>query len=176
MDVSFPVLASMFGLIAFAGLMVWAGIGDVATFLITNKLNLLIAGTFLVLAIPMGLGWSSIFDHLKIGMLAMVIAFGMFMAGIYGGGDAKMTGAVALWLGPAPMIPVIFYTALAGGLLALVLIISRRVAKHYGLPRSPKWARRLLRRRTGAPYGVALGIGALVAVPKALWFPSTILG
>jgi prepilin peptidase CpaA len=168
------VFMSLVGLLVFAGLMVWAAIGDVRSFTITNKLNLVIAGSFLVLALPMGMAWPQILDHVKVGLITIVITIMMFLIGIYGGGDAKMTGAVALWLGPSAMFPFIFYTALAGGVLVIILIISRTIAKKYGLPKSPKWARRMLRKRSAVPYGVALGAGALIAVPQTLWFPASI--
>ena len=170
MDNTFTLLTSLLGLVVFASLMIWAAIGDVRTFTITNKLNLTIAALFLILALPMGLAWSAIFDHLS------VIAIAMFYIGIYGGGDAKMTGAIALWLGAAPMLSFIFFTALAGGVLGLSLIIGRHMARKYGLPKSPKWARRLLRKRSAVPYGVALGIGALIAAPQAAWFPRALFG
>lgn len=176
MTLPLPTLMSVVGLLVFGALMVWAAIGDVRSFMITNKLNLTIAAAFLVLAIPMGLGWGDLFDHLKVGLITIVITISMFLIGIYGGGDAKMTGAVALWLGPAPMVPFIFYTALSGGVLVLALIIARKSAKRFGLPRSPKWARRMLRKQSAVPYGVALGIGALFAAPHAGWFPSSIFG
>jgi prepilin peptidase CpaA len=176
MDMPLPFMFSLLGLASFAALVIWAGIGDVRTFMITNRLNLAIAATFLVLCIPMGMDWGAIFNHLKVGVIASLIAMVMFLIGIYGGGDFKMTGAVALWLGPAPIIPFIFYTAIAGGILAIVLIVSRRLAARFGLPASPRWARRMLRRRSAAPYGVALAVGALMAVPRAVWFPTHFFG
>jgi prepilin peptidase CpaA len=174
MDISPTLIVSAVALLVFAGFMVWAAVWDVQTFTITNRLNLTIAVTFLLLAIPMGLGWSAIFDHVKVAVIASIIALIMFQIGIYGGGDFKMTGAIALWLGSAPMIPFIFYTALAGGALGIVLLIGRKVTRQYGLPKSPRWARQLLRKRSAVPYGVALGIGALMAVPSAVWFPHTL--
>ncbi len=174
MDMSLPIVTSSIALFVFAGFMIWAGIGDVRTFLITNKLNMTIAGTFLVLCIPMGLGWNDIFSHLKVGLITIFITLALSYVGVFGGGDAKMTGAAALWLGPTAMLPFITYFILAGGVLALTLIISRLFARRYGLPKSPKWARRLMRKRAGAPYGVALGVGALLAVPSTLWFSNTI--
>jgi prepilin peptidase CpaA len=172
MDVSLPVIMSLIGLLTFAGLMVWAAIGDVRSFTITNKLNLTIAACFIVLAIPMGIAWPAFFDHVKIGIIAAVIAIIMFYIGIFGGGDAKMIGAIALWLGSAPMISFVFYTSLAGGVLGVSLLLGRRLARQYGLPKSPKWARRMLRKQSSVPYGVALAIGALMASPQAVWFPN----
>ncbi|MFM1976605.1 MAG: hypothetical protein RL145_1451 [Pseudomonadota bacterium] len=165
-------LAAVVGLAAFSGAMIWAGIGDVRTFLITNKLNMTIAAGFLVFALPMGLGLNDLAAHVGIGLLTTVIALGMFLIGVYGGGDAKLTGAAALWLGPAAMMPFILYTAIAGGVLVLCLLLGRRLARRFGLPRKPRWARRLLRKSAAVPYGVALGIGAILATPYTVWFPN----
>jgi prepilin peptidase CpaA len=173
---SITLLMSVCGLLVFAGFMVWAGVGDVRSFKITNKLNVAIAAAFVVLAVPMGMGWLEIFGHVKVAAITLAITLSMFFIGIFGGGDAKMAGATALWLGPTAMIPFIYFTALSGGVLVLILIIGRRLAKAYGLPRSPKWARRMLRRHSAVPYGVALGIGALIAVPNAVWFPDHFFG
>jgi prepilin peptidase CpaA len=171
MTLPLPAIISICGLLVFAGLMVWAAIGDVRSFRITNKLNLCIAAAFLAFAIPMGMGWLDIVGHMKVALVTIVITMSMFLAGVFGGGDAKMTGAVALWLGPSAMIPFIYYTALSGGVLVLILILGRKLAKRHGLPRSPKWARRMMRKHSAVPYGVALGLGALIAVPQAVWFP-----
>jgi prepilin peptidase CpaA len=176
MDLSTTLVFSVLGLGVFASLMVWAGIGDIRTFMITNKLNATIALAFLTLCLPMGLGWPAIVGHLKIGAIAFGVAFVLYMLRVYGGGDFKMTGAVALWLGPAAILPFVVYTSLAGGALAISLITMRALARRYGLPKSPRWARRLLRKRSGAPYGVALGAGALLATPFALWFPHNAFG
>ena len=172
MTLGLETLVAGAGLVAFSGAMVWAGIGDVRTFLITNKLNMLIAAGFLVFALPMGLGLGEFAAHIGVGLLTTMITLGMFLVGIYGGGDAKLTGAAALWLGPAAMVPFILYTSIAGGILVVCLILGRRLARHYGLPRNPRWARRLLRKSTAVPYGVALGIGAILATPYAVWFPN----
>lgn len=172
MTLGLETFAAGLGLATFSGAMVWAGIGDVRTFLITNKLNMLIAAGFLVFALPMGMGLSDFAAHIGVGLLTTIIALGMFLIGVYGGGDAKLTGAAALWLGPAAMMPFILYTAIAGGVLVLVLMISRHLARRFGLPKRPKWARRLLRKSSAVPYGVALGIGAILATPYSVWFPS----
>ena len=174
MELTPTLLMSTIGLLVFALFMALAALGDIRSFTITDKLNLTITVSFLLLAVPMGLGWSAVLDHIKIGLIATIIAVTMFYIGIFGGGDAKMTGAIALWLGSTPIVPFIFYTALVGGVLGITLIIGRRLAKKFGLPKSPKWARRMLRKRSAVPYGVALGIGALLAAPQALWFPSSL--
>lgn len=174
MQASLPPLMSVFALVAFAALMAWAAIGDVRTLRITNKLNAIIACAFLVLALPMGLGWGEFLAHAAFGAIVFLIAMCLFLAGLYGGGDFKMTGATALWLGPAAMTPFAIYTIFAGGFLCIGLLAGRFMARRFGLPANPKWARRLLRKNGGVPYGVAIGIGGIMATPFAVWFPSII--
>jgi prepilin peptidase CpaA len=176
MTMQLPLLISICGLAVFAALMVRALVGDVGTFRIRNKHNLAIAGCFLLFAVPMGMGWVDIISHVKIAAITFAVTMSMFLIGIFGGGDAKFTGAIALWLGPSAMIPFIFYTAVSGGVVVFILLVARKLARHFGLPRSPKWARRILRKSRSVPYGVALGLGALIAVPKAVWFPDHVFG
>lgn len=160
------------GLTAFSGAMIWAAIGDVRTFTITNKLNLTIAVGFLIFALPMGLSLQDIAAHVGVGAVTLMITITMFLIGIFGGGDAKMMGAAALWLGPAAMQPFILYTAFSGGGLVVILLVSRYLARRFGLPKQPRWLRRLLRQRSAVPYGVALGLGAILATPHTGWFPT----
>ena len=45
-----------------------------------------------------------------------------------GGGDVKLMGALGAWLGTSVMLGVAFYTSLAGGVLAIVLIVRHGYA------------------------------------------------
>jgi prepilin peptidase CpaA len=170
--------ASILAILVFTALLVWAAIGDVRTYKITNKLNMVIAAGFLLLAIPMGMQWPDIFGHLKVGILTAIVTITMFYFGLFGGGDAKLTGAIALWLGPTALLPFLIYSVLAGGLLSIFILCLRKFESYRtklpGKPKAPKWARRLLNKKYGAPYAVALGIGGLMAIPAAVWFPSTL--
>lgn len=159
-------------LAVFAAGQVTAAVGDVRSFIISNRLNIAIAAAFLLLALPMGMGISGFASHVGVGVAAFVICMAGFLAGAFGGGDAKLAAASALWLGPAAILPYLVYTALCGGVLAVVLLAGRGIARRFGLPRGPRWMRRILRRKAGVPYGVALGAGALLAAPAAIWFPA----
>jgi prepilin peptidase CpaA len=52
-----------------------------------------------------------------------------FIAGGLGAGDLKLVGAVGAWLGPMPAVFVVLYTALAGGVMAIVVALARGYAK-----------------------------------------------
>ena len=104
-----------------------------------------------------------------------VLAFGvlLFIPGWFGGGDAKLMAAIALWIGPDNLFPYIFWVALAGGMIATVFSSARSVP----LPRlflGEAWALRLHRRDAGIPYGIALAAGALLVYPHTVWFASLV--
>ena len=93
----------------------------------------------------------------------------LFIPGWFGGGDAKLMAAIALWIGPDNLFPYFFYAALTGGFIAMVFLSARSVP----LPRfllGEAWALRLHRSDAGIPYGLALAAGALLVYPHTVWF------
>ena len=62
------------------------------------------------------------------GAVMLIAGFALFAAGIFGGGDAKLLAASALWFGWPGIARYIFVVALLGGLLALVILGLRRFA------------------------------------------------
>jgi prepilin peptidase CpaA len=59
----------------------------------------------------------------------------------------------------------LLWTAVAGGVFALLLLQARRVAPAY--PGGPEWLGRLLTPQGDIPYGVAIAAGALAAYPAS---------
>jgi prepilin peptidase CpaA len=59
-------------------------------------------------------------------LVGMMLFFPMFALKGLGGGDVKLMGALGAWLGVFVVLGVAFYTTLAGGLLALALIVKHR--------------------------------------------------
>ena len=95
---------------------------------------------------------------LFIGLL--VIGTPLFAAGKLGGGDVKLLAVSSLWFDFGGAIRMILAVAIAGGLLALILIALRKVQwSEATLARVP-----VLRRRGGIPYGVAIAAGALITI------------
>lgn len=169
MEISQSIIAN-FAALSFIGFLLYAAINDIRAFTITNKLNIVFAACFLLFFFPLGLGLKGLGIHFLTAIAAFVIGFLLFAIGAWGGGDAKLIAATAFWLGPNAMLGYAIYTALAGGILAIILLIARFVAKKYGLPKKPRWARQLLRKRAQVPYGVALCIGGIFSVFNTSWY------
>jgi prepilin peptidase CpaA len=94
----------------------------------------------------------------------LVAGMAFFLFGWVGGGDAKLLAVCALWLGWPVILPFLFWTALAGGALALALLWSRSVARYYPAA-GPTWLAELMKPNAAVPYGVSIAIGALVVFP-----------
>lgn len=150
----------------FPAAMVLAGLGDVATMKIRNRLVLALVVTYAVLAPLAGFALSDLALSVVLAGGVLAIGFTMFSLGWIGGGDVKLAAATVLWLGPGQIGPYLIYTALFGGVLTLVILAFRRVR----LPaRSPAWVRRLHCRKAGVPYGAAMAPAALIAFPQTPW-------
>ncbi|MEL6567521.1 MAG: prepilin peptidase [Pseudomonadota bacterium] len=149
-----------FAALACLSLCIFAALHDVATLKIPNWVNASIAGlgisALAVSGLPLvDMGW-----HLLIGLIAFAISFALFSFGVFGGGDAKMIPAVALWMGPVAIVPFLVWTAFIGGGIALVGLAAR----YAPLPQTtPSWVTNTLSRGEGVPYGVAIAGGALLA-------------
>jgi len=148
----------------FFGLCLFAALKDVATLTIPNWLNATLAYLFLpacIIAMP---GWDVFGWHLLAGAIAFGVSVLLFGFGIFGGGDAKMIPGVILWVGPAGAMPFVYGMALSGGVLAILVIISRRIVPAHA---APGFAYETLQENQGVPYGVAIAIGALMAAPHS---------
>lgn len=99
-------------------------------------------------------------DHAAGLVLGFLVSYPFYAARGLKAGDAKMLMAVGALRGTAFLLPAALYGALAGGVLALVLIGLRRLAPPEAEVADPFW--RVMKSRI--PYGVALGIGALLAL------------
>ena len=138
-------------------LLVVAALSDAWRFIVPNTIPLALTGLFLGAAgvLPAEVTWPS---HL--GAAAAVLAAGMalFRWGRLGGGDVKLIAAVALWTGFAHLADLLVAVSLAGGALALGLVLARRLARAVvaGTPLP-----RLLVVGESIPYAVAIAPGAI---------------
>ncbi|WP_076068625.1 A24 family peptidase [Sphingomonas montana] len=122
----------------FCAALLMAAWGDIRTREIPNALNAGIA-----LAAPLW-WWASGVDpwpgmalHLGIAVALFVVFAGFFALGAMGGGDVKLIAAVALWLPPVTVLPMLTAMALVGGVLTLVVLLAHRIARKPGQPEIP---------------------------------------
>ncbi len=148
-------------------LCLFAALKDVTTLTIPNWLNLAIALTGLAALVLARPGTETVMLHVGLALATLVVGFILFSIGVFGGGDAKMIPAVVLWLGPAATLPFLAWMAIAGGVMAIVLMAARA-----GLSpeRVPAFMRRPFIAGEGVPYAVAITAGVILAVPHAELF------
>jgi prepilin peptidase CpaA len=162
------MVADAVRLMLFPALMAFAAASDLLTMTISNRVSLILAGGFVLLAVVTGMSFSDIGWHLGAGGIVLVVAFVFFGLGWIGGGDAKLAAATALWLGFDHLLTYLIYASLFGGALTLLLIQFRRAPLPAVLARQP-WVQRLHDRDSGVPYGIALAAAALAVYPQTPW-------
>ena len=144
----------------FAALLAFAALHDIATMTIPNWISIALTLAFFPAAYLAGLSISEIGLHFGFALAVFVVAAGMFFLGVWGGGDAKLVAAASIWTGLAGAMPFFYGIALVGGLLALILIVARRLK----LESEWTWLSRLLQPTEGAPYAVAIAGGGYWAM------------
>ena len=151
--------------IIFAGCMLAASWSDLTSMTIPNWISLVLVAGFFVLIPFTWPGWAEFGTHILVGLMFFAIGVGMFAMGWMGGGDAKLLAATSLWWVWADLPYYLFYTAIAGGVLALFLIIGRKYLPVRLL--TTDWLHRMFKDEKRMPYGLALAFGALVTLPKS---------
>ena len=155
-------------LLLFPALMAFAAASDLFTMTISNRVSLVLAAGFLVLALMSGMAPYDILIHVGAGAAVLVVAFSCFAMGWVGGGDAKVASSVALWFGFAHLMDYLLYASVFGGALTLLLLQFRQWPLPYALT-GQAWLMKLHAKETGVPYGIALAIGALMIYPETEW-------
>jgi prepilin peptidase CpaA len=162
------MVADAVRLMFFPALMAFAAASDLLTMTISNRVSLILAAGFVLLAIVTGMSLADFLWHLGAAGIVLVVAFGFFGMGWIGGGDAKLAAATALWLGFDHLLAYLIYASLFGGALTLLLIQFRLAPLPAVLARQP-WVQRLHDRNSGVPYGIALAAAALAVYPQTSW-------
>lgn len=149
-------------IIASAGLLAIATAAaylDVRFRTLPNWLCLICAGAGLGVAISQ-FGIANITWHLAHCGLALAIGMALFATRMWGGGDAKLYAAFALWFPIEEFFRLIWWISLAGLLLVLGAFLLRAKAE------SSSWSI-----GKGVPYGVAISAGAVVTWASIVWLP-----
>ena len=102
-------------------------------------------------------GWIS---HLLSMAIVFAITYGLFAANMFGGGDAKMCSAYALWVGIQGLAPFLFFMGIVGGVLGLATLA---LAKHKPIKKPIKgsWIDKAQKGGKEVPYGIAIAVGAI---------------
>ena len=154
---------------AFPLLVIYAALGDATRYLIPNWISMALAVIFFASAWALQLPWPDVILASGIGFAALVVGMGLFAMGWMGGGDVKFFAACALWMGGKAGLALLFYTTLAGGCFALLLIAMRSLWLRPWVGIGPTWWVRLVTPGAAVPYGVAIALGALAAFPESLF-------
>lgn len=156
-------------LMIFPAVMAFAAATDLLTMRIPNWVSVTLAVAFLVAAPLAGLSLYDILMHLAAGTVVLLAAIALYAVGGFGGGDGKLLAAAALWIGFEGLVTYLAFVSIAGGVLAVAILIYRRVPAVEALP-IPDWALKLHKQGTGIPYGIAIAAGALLVYPHTGWF------
>lgn len=139
--------------------------------------RLVLAGLAAALVLRAAWGWTPLWHGVTGGMIALAFGFPLFLLRAFGGGDVKFLAVCGVFVGLPLVGRAALWSAAAGGLLALWVIVDRRVplvawARIKSLLHNAVTLGRSGERMTvqdegalTAPYGIAIAAGTLLA-----WF------
>jgi prepilin peptidase CpaA len=141
----------------FTGVVVWAAISDVRFRKIPNWTILALLGLFPAFALAGTLAWA--LWSLVGAVVVFVVTYALYAFKLLGAGDSKLFSAVALFVGLGEIARLGVLAALAGGLIALVIVLSRprRALMMFSLRGKGDFG-------SGIPYGVAIAVAGLAIV------------
>lgn len=132
-----------------------APVFDLIRFEIPDSLSIVIVAAAIGYGLlAPGFGWLS---HLAATGVMFALGLLAFARGWMGGGDVKLWTAIAAWTGLPGLGLQLVATALAGGVLALILIAARHGLARAGI--AANRVPRLLHLDAPLPYGVAIAAG-----------------
>ena len=112
--------------------------------------------------LPGGLFTGGLVDHVAALVLAFALSYPFYAAGGLKAGDAKLLMAIGAVRGVGFLLFAAVYGALIGGVIAVAVLLRRRLA---AVPATDPEAGSMSRlMKTTIPYGVALGAGGLLAL------------
>ncbi len=147
--------------------MVFAAVSDLLSMSIANRVSVLLAVTFAVIAPMTDMDWQTYGWHFAAGGLVLCVTFALFAIGAMGGGDAKLLAATSLWFGMSmELVSYLTTTAYLGGILAIAVLLLRKSPLVVFVSENP-FLRNLANPKVGIPYGITLGIGGLLTYPTS---------
>lgn len=166
------MLLSDAGILAGAAMLVVAALHDIMARTVPNGVPLAIAAAGLVAQAALSImGAGNLLVSLPAALVVFVLAALLWRRGLMGGADVKLFGASALLVPPILVPSMVMAITLAGGLLALVYLVTRqRLARPDGarpdglVARAFRVERWRLRRGGPLPYAVAIAAGSLFVI------------
>ncbi len=155
-------------------LLVYAAIGDFMTMRIPNWLNLSIFLLFFPAAFLAGMPLEQFFWHVLNFVIVLVVGVTLAMTIRFGGGDAKMMAALAIWFSGQKVLLFLAYSGIAGGILAIVMKVWQIVRVEDAVWNDGRLSKRLFK-KLDLPYGIAFASGALLTFPES-WWASVLFG
>ena len=152
-----------------------AAANDIYEFKIPNWISIILVAVYPLAGYAIGASYHVMIEGALIGAAALTIGFILFALKVVGGGDAKLFAATAPWLGLISLGSFLFYTALAGLFLAIVMGMFRRFPILPVYAHAP-WLIRLHERKKDLPYAVAIAAGALLSFSQTPYFQLVIGG
>ena len=150
--------------------LVYAALHDIVARTIPNTVSVILS----VLGIAMHVADGTILFSLLISAVVFTVCAVCWMRGWMGGGDVKLLTAAALFVSPGSVGAMIVATSLFGGVVAIIYIIAREIARRIAPPKGPpprKFLARVLRaehwrllRGAPLPYGSAIAAGTLFSL------------
>jgi len=172
--------AELATILCFVAILLAAAWSDLRRLLIPNRLSLAIAALWLAYALAAHAAADppvSLIGAPTVALIIFMAGFGLFMAGLMGGGDVKLLAATALWAGPDLWPELLIVTTICGGAIAVALmtplgswfeasIQDAGGLSHLRVSMAPDASRR----HRPMPYGLAIAAGGLVVATRLLGF------
>lgn len=166
---------SVVTLVVLSAGLVTASVIDLRTRRIPNVLTAGMSGLGIALALT-GVSGSSLVGSLAGLFIGFLLMMPGYMLGATGAGDVKLMAAVGAIVGPALVVSAFLFTAIAGGVVAIVVAARRgrmaaTLARTGRLIAAPSGARKEIGGASAASrfaYGPAIAIGSISSVVAAL--------
>jgi prepilin peptidase CpaA len=156
----------LFGLTSvYVACICYAIVSDFKSLTIPNWIVVVLVSSFVISAV-IRMQPGLILAHLAVAATVLLFFLAFFLAGWVAGGDVKLIAAIALWIGPQHASLFVLLTAFLGALLALALLLIKKHGDVVGGTPGHNWLyqrARALAERGQCPYGVAIGLAALLS-------------
>lgn len=160
-------------LLVFAASMLWAAITDIRSYILSNKLCLMVVALYFIFIAALYFSgtsptWTYIGYSFAIAIGCFIFLVVLFAYGFIGGGDVKLIPAVLLWAGPAYSLKFILITTICGGFVAILTICCRNIKSYLSNVKSSeninffmRESSELVNNDNNIPYGIGISVGGL---------------